>query len=55
MTIKQTDLPRAARLEDGAHRADAGRYLNGTIYVTHIGLRLKSREGLMGMVSGEKG
>lgn len=39
-------LPCTARLEDLAHRTDAGRYLNGTIDVAHVGEReRKDREG----------
>lgn len=30
-------LPCTARLEDLAHRTDAGGYLNGTIDVAHVG------------------
>lgn len=36
-------LPCTARLEDLAHRTDAGRYLNGAIDVAHVGAR--KREG----------
>ena len=38
-------VPGGARLEDLAHRTDAGRYLNGTIDVAHAGLLREEGEG----------
>ncbi len=38
-------VPCTARLEDLAHRTDAGRYLNGTIDVAHGGVGREKREG----------
>ena len=38
-------VPGGARLEDLAHRTDAGRYLNGAIDVAHGGLWREGGEG----------
>jgi hypothetical protein len=42
-------IPCTARLEDFAHRTDAGRYLNGTIDVAHVGVRMRERTGKAGI------
>jgi hypothetical protein len=38
-------VPCGARLEDLAHRTDAGRYLHGAIDVAHDGLGREKGEG----------
>jgi len=45
-------IPCAAGLEDFAHRTDAGRYLNGTIDVAHVGVGGEKGKGLRGQEEG---
>jgi len=46
--------PGTARLEDLAHRTDAGRYLNGTVDVAHSEVT-GGRGGMKGGREGDKG
>ena len=48
-------IPCTARLEDLAHRTDAGRYLNGAIDVAHDCVRMRERTGRAGIREGKKG